>query len=31
MQAGPDDSKRRFVVSYYMADNTISVPVPPPY
>ncbi|KAJ1474441.1 hypothetical protein T484DRAFT_3261091 [Baffinella frigidus] len=28
-QAGPDDSKRRFVVSYYMADNTISIYEPP--
>lgn len=27
--AGPDDSKRRFVVSFFMADSTIAVYEPP--
>jgi len=27
--AGPDDSKRRFVVSFFMADSTLAVYEPP--
>jgi len=27
--AGPDDSKRRFVISFYMVDQTIGIYEPP--